>query len=195
LVNGIPSSLNFLVRSRNDFAVAGFNTYILFRAKSVSPNAMATTYRNSKEHMKEIESLVNYITSTNNGPIWLVGTSMGTISAATAALQISNPKIKGVVLTASVTKRAPGHLGEQKLQDLKMPVLMIHHESDACFACVPSEANNYFSKIGSDQKQFSMVSGGGPVSGDACQNQHWHGFVGVESSVTSQIVTWIKDNS
>ena len=132
--NGLPSSQNFLVRSRGDFDAAGFNTYVLFRAKSVAPNAMATTYRNDKEHMKEIQSLIKHIASNNSGPIWLVGTSMGTISAASADLQLTNSNIKGLVLTASVTNKAPGNLASQNLQEIKLPVLMMHHEADACFA-------------------------------------------------------------
>jgi pimeloyl-ACP methyl ester carboxylesterase len=194
--NGIPSSLNFLVRSRGEFDSAGFNTYILFRARSVAPNVMSTTYRNEKEHMKEIQSLINHIASSNNGPIWLVGTSMGTISVTTAALQLLNPRIKGVVLTASITNYVPGNLMSQRLDGIKLPVLMIHHEADACFVCVPDEARELFKRFtNSTSKEFLMVNGGGPVSGDPCNNQHWHGFVGIESRVTSRIVSWIKGNS
>jgi hypothetical protein len=40
-----------------------------------------------------------------------------------------------------------------------------------------------------------MFTGGGPASGDPCQNQHWHGFIGIENNVTSQIIKWIKSNS
>ena len=195
VVNGFPSSRNFLVRTRYDFSAAGFNTYILFRAKSVAANLMATTYRNDKEHVKEIQSLINHIATTNSGPIWLVGTSMGTISATTAALQLANSQVKGLVLTASVTNHAPGNLASQRLEDIKLPVLMIHHDADACFACIPSEAKNLFVNFkNSQRKDFLMVKGGGPVSGDACQNLHWHGFIGVERQVTSYIVDWIKSN-
>lgn len=195
VINGFPSSRNFLVRTRYDFADAGFNTYILFRAKSVSANLMTTTYRNDKEHVREIQSLINYISNTNSGPIWLVGTSMGTISATTAALQLSSSQVKGLVLTASVTNHAPGNLSSQRLEDIKLPVLMIHHDADACFACVPIEAKNLFMNFKNVQKKdFLMVKGGGPVYGDPCQNLHWHGFIGVEKQVTSNIVKWIKDN-
>jgi len=153
VLNGLPSSRNFLVRTRYDFAAAGFNTYILFRARSVAADLMATTYRNDKEHIKEIQSLINYIATTNSGPIWLVGTSMGTISATTAALQMENSQVKGLVLTASVTNHAPGNLASQRLEDVKLPVLMVHHEADACFACVPSEAKNLFGKFNNSQKK------------------------------------------
>ena len=192
--NGIPSSQNFLVRSRGHFDAAGFNTYVLFRAKSVAPNAMATSYRNDKEHMREIQSLIKHITSNNSGPIWLVGTSMGTISATSAVLQLANSNIKGLVLTASILNTAPGNLASQSLQEIKLPVLMIHHEADACFACVPTEAKALFMNFKNSQnKDFKMFGGGGPVSGDPCNNQHWHGFIGIESQVTAHIVKWIKE--
>ncbi len=195
IVNGIPSSQNFLVRSREDFQNAGFNTFILFRAKSVAPGPMSTTYRARTEHLDEIKSLINYISKNTSGPIWLVGTSMGTISATSAAINIDNPKIKGVVLTASVTQTAPGNLASQRLENIKLPVLMIHHESDQCAVCVPSEAQANFPRFkNSLVKDFVMVSGGGPGSGDPCQNQHLHGFIGIESKVTKEISDWIKKN-
>jgi len=191
--SGVPSSLNFLVRSRSGFQSAGFNTFILFRAKSVNPNAMSTTYRADKAHLKEIESLVNYVSSKTSGPIWIVGTSMGTISATSAALNIQNSKLKGLVLTASVTRHAPGNLGSINLKEIKIPVLMVHHADDQCFACVPNEAKDLFGKLsGSAKKEFQMVSGGGPAMGDPCQNQHWHGFLGIEEKVVDQISQWIK---
>lgn len=196
IINGLPSSQNFLVRSRGKFQSTGFNTYVLFRAKSVAPNAMATTYRNDQEHLKEILSLINNIEKNSSGPIWIIGTSMGTISATNAALNLKSQRLKGIVLTASVTQKAPGNLSKQKLEDIRMPVLMLHHESDACFACVPSEAKELFKNFSNaPTKEFSMISGGGPALGDACQNQHWHGFVGVEEIVTNQISKWIRDNS
>jgi hypothetical protein len=194
--NGVPSSRNFLVRSRNYFTSQGFNTFVIFRSKSTDANIMATTYRNTDEHANELKSLINHIGTLNKNPIWIIGTSMGTISTTTAALKISNPQIKGLVLTASVTNKAPGNLSDQALDGIKLPVLMIHHESDACFACVPMEAMRLFDKFtNAPRKEFYMVKGGGPVSGDPCQNQHWHGFIGIEEAVTSQIASWIKANS
>lgn len=196
LVNGIPSSLNFLVRSREDFQAAGLNTFILFRAKSVAPGPMSTTYRNTKEHLAEIRALFNHIVSSTEGPIFLVGTSMGTISATQGAINLDHPRLKGLLLTASVTKVAPGNLATQNLKGIKMPVMMVHHESDQCFACVPKEAkelSNGF--VSASSTEFFMVSGGGPAVGDPCQNQHWHGFIGIEKSVTSLAIDWIKRKS
>jgi hypothetical protein len=121
---------------------------------------------------------------------------MGTISAASAAINIDNPRVKGIVLTASVTREAPGNLSSQSLGKIKLPVLMIHHETDQCFACVPSEAKELIHDFkNTSKKEFWMVGGGGPPSGDPCQNQHWHGFVGIENKVTKDISNWIKKNN
>ena len=59
---------------------------------------------------------------------------------------------------------------------------------------VPTEAKNLFMNFKNSQnKDFKMFGGGGPVSGDPCNNQHWHGFIGIESQVTAHIVKWIKE--
>jgi hypothetical protein len=89
---------------------------------------------------------------------------MGTISAASAAINIDNPRVKGIVLTASVTRDAPGNLSSQSLGKIKLPVLMIHHETDQCFACVPSGAKELIHDFkSSSKKEFLMVGGGGPL--------------------------------
>ena len=196
VINGMPTSQNFLVRSRQDFQGSGFNTFILFRPKSVAPGSMSFNYRIQQSHLEEIKSLINYISKNTSGPIWIVGTSMGTISAASAAINIDNPRVKGIVLTASVTRDAPGNLYSQSLSKIMVPVLMIHHETDQCFACVPSEAKELIHDFkSSPKKEFLMVGGGGPPSGDPCQNKHWHGFVGIENKVTKDISDWIKKNN
>ena len=59
---------------------------------------------------------------------------------------------------------------------------------------VPTEAKNLFMNFKNSQnKDFKMFGGGGPVSGDPCNNQHWHGFIGIESQVTAHIIKWIKE--
>lgn len=192
--NGLPSSRNFLVRSRDRFQKEGFNTFILFRAKSVAPEIMITTYRNEQAHLDEIQTLLNYIKNQTSGDIWIIGTSMGTISAVSAALKLKTSRIKGVILTASVTTYASGNLSTQNFDDIQLPVFMVHHEKDECFATTPDEARRVFNNIKAEiRKDFLFVNGGGPAKGDPCHNQHWHGFIGIEALVVNSIVNWIKD--
>lgn len=194
LINGIPSSLNLLVRSRQFFQNNGFNTFILFRARSVTASAMSTTYRADGRHLNEINSLINHIAKLSTRPIWIIGTSMGSISATQAALGIFNKNFRGIVLTSSVTRQAPGNLSSIDLNQIDKPLLIIHHKQDACFACVPSEALAAFKSIkNSNTREFLMLDGGGPPKGDPCQNQHWHGFIGMEEEVIGRISAWIKE--
>ena len=76
-------------------------------------------------------------------PIWVIGTSMGTISAAAAAIQDSENLVSGVVLTSSIVAyKIPGAVPKQALEKIRVPTLVVHHENDACWACRPHEAKN-----------------------------------------------------
>jgi hypothetical protein len=58
---------------------------------------MLKGFRNSQKHVQDIEAVISYIRSINDKPIWLVGTSRGTESAAYAAVHLNN-KIDGALL-------------------------------------------------------------------------------------------------
>jgi hypothetical protein len=80
------------------------------------------------------------IKRTSQRLIWVVGTSMGTISAAAAAIHDSENFVSGVVLTSSIVAyKFPGAVPKQNLDKVRMPTLVLHHEDDACWACRPYE--------------------------------------------------------
>jgi len=132
LVDGIPSSRNFLVRSRHLFLNHGFNTFVQFRASSIEPRAMGTYHRETAAHLQEIKSVIKFIKARSQAPIWIVGTSMGTVSAVNAARNLRDDQVHGFVLTASVVSRAPGNLSEVDLSVIGKPVLVVHHRGDQC---------------------------------------------------------------
>jgi alpha-beta hydrolase superfamily lysophospholipase len=73
-----------------------------------------------------------------NVPIWMVGTSMGSISAANVAIN-KQKKVSGLVLTSSVTrpgesrylkklaKKYPDGVAGMNLKKFKKPVLIVSH--------------------------------------------------------------------
>ena len=75
--NGIPTSKNFLVRSRDLFAANGFNVAIVDKENSAS--------RTSAEHVEDLRRVVAYLKKDSHVPVWVIGTSMGTISATALA--------------------------------------------------------------------------------------------------------------
>ena len=100
LIHGRPSGRNFLVRSREYFAEAGLNVAVMGRASDTDDLGYAD--RVSREHMQDIKLLVEFLKQNTGLPVWLIGTSRGTVSATAAAISFGNDALAGIVLTASV---------------------------------------------------------------------------------------------
>jgi hypothetical protein len=80
----------------------------------------------------------------------------------------------------------------QDLAKVRVPVLVVHHEKDACKICVPSDAKKIAARlVNAPITKTVMVNGGSGASGDPCEGQHYHGFIGAEKGVVDQISAWI----
>lgn len=169
------------------------NVVVMFRASDLAK--LDYPYR-VKEHVSEIAKVIQYAKNTFDKPIWLVGMSRGTVSGTAAALALGDKEVQGLVLTASVTNKAIGAIKTQKIADLKIPVLVVHHRSDSCTICVPYEASRITSDLKSSPvKKFVMIEGGSDPQGDPCQAKHWHGFINYEKETVKTISDWIKQPS
>jgi predicted esterase len=126
-------------------------------------------------------------------PVWLIGTSRGTVSAAAAAIAFGD-ELAGIVLTSSILAwKLPGAVPKQDLAAIRIPVLMVHHADDACWACRAYEAPAVIKALkNAPVRQLQLLSGGGPVSGDACEPLHHHGFIGIEEEAVRRIAEWIR---
>ena len=115
-------------------------------------------------------------------------------SAGTLPLALGSKDVQGLVLTASVTKKAIGAIKTQSIGDLKMPVLVVYHKNDACKICVPSEASRIiFDLKSSPAKRFVMIAGGSDPEGNPCLAKHWYGFIDYEKETVKIITDWIKN--
>lgn len=183
---------NFLVRSAPYFTANGFNVAIFGR-----PNGMELDFadRIAAEHMTDLAKVLEFVKQKSDRPIWLVGTSRGTISATAMAINVHDPAIAGLVLTSSIVRYAtPGAVPRQDLKAIQMPVLVYHHAKDACKLCLPHETEWILKGLSNAPvKKLMMVDGGANPSGDPCEAQHWHGFIGMEREAVDQIAGWIKN--
>ena len=187
--DGEPASGNFLVRSREMFREAGFNVVIVFRASDMAK--LETRYRAGPAHRGELEKVVDFAAREFGKPVWLVGTSRGTVSGTAAAITLG-PKVAGLVLTASITNRVFGAVPAQDTGSIQVPVLVVHHQRDACHICVPDEARRMVSGFRSAPvRKFIMIEGGSGPEGDPCQGRHWHGFIGYEKETVKLITDWM----
>ena len=193
--DGWPSSSNFLIRSAKLFASHPFNIVLVGRATDV-PILDGPT-RIGENHAVDNQAMIRVIKLKNKVPIWLVGTSMGTISATAAAIHDGGQNITGIVLTSSVTAyRIKGAVPSQELSKIKVPVLVVHHEQDACKVCTPYEAKNIADALkNSPFKKTVLISGGADPTGDPCEPMHYHGYIGKEKEVVDLIATWVTNPS
>jgi hypothetical protein len=190
LVNGVPTSLTFTVRTRNLFAEHGFNVAVIGPPSDRSD--LDYSFRISPEHSEDLHRITRFLKKDAGVPVWLVGTSNGTISATAAAIAFGNKELGGVVLTSSVTsQKKTGAVPYQKLDAIRIPVLVLHHERDECGICVPRDVPLITGRlVNAPVKKEVFVSGGSP-KGDPCKARHWHGYPGIEKEVVDIIANWI----
>jgi len=192
LRDGQPQSGNFLVRSRDLFAAEGFNVAIVGRPSDVAD--MDTAFRASARHVEDLRHVVDDLRARAKAPLWLVGTSRGTVSATAAAITIGPPQLAGVVLTSSITAfKLPGAVPTQALSEVRVPVLVLHHEKDACASCAPHEVSWIMSGLTqAPVKKLLWASGGEGARGNPCEAFHWHGYVGMEAQAVRWIASWVR---
>jgi hypothetical protein len=191
---GWPTSQNFLVRSSNLFANANFN--LLIFGRPTDSEELGYADRLADKHMLDIKTVLEWTKQKSNVPVWVIGTSRGTISATAAMINLPD-LIAGGVLTASVLNyNKAGAVPTQDLSAIKVPVLVYHHQQDACDLTRPHEASNIISGLKhAPIKKLIMASGGAKPSGGVCEALHWHGFIGMEPEAVAEISAWIKTPS
>ena len=189
--SGRPGGGNFLVRSSALFAAAGFNVAIMGRPSDV--NDLSYEWRTRPEHQADIRQVLDWLRQRSDAPLWLLGTSRGTISAALAAID-QQQAVAGLVLSSSIVSGSkPGTLGTLALERIRVPVLLLHHARDACALCRPDALPAVLERLReAPAKQLALVDGGEGAQGDVCGAQHWHGFIGMEAQAVELIAGWIR---
>ena len=139
---------NFLVQSRFYFAAEGFNVVIIDAATDFwqLPYGLFG-WRTSDEHLSDISAVINDLTNKlgETGPICLIGTSMGTISAAAYPAENPSDSIDCIILTSSVTQSienfpiAQNLLDNVDLESINVPAYLVAHQNDLCYVTPPSD--------------------------------------------------------
>jgi dienelactone hydrolase len=192
---GQPPNLatgNFLVRSRGLFLEQGFAT-----ATIDAPSDQSGGMKNfvaSRERAANIAVVVAWLNERVAKPVWLVGTSRGSISAALGAAK--GAAAKGVVLTSSITREAkwyPATVYDAGLDGVRVPALVVHHRGDACaFTPFVDTAHLLGSLKNAPRKELIAFEGGAPPRTEPCEALAAHGYFGLEREVVAAIAGWIK---
>jgi len=190
--DGWPAGGNFLIRTGRHWATYPFNIAMVGRPTDGIDLSLGYV-RTGELHAADNAAIFKAVKRKSRVPIWVVGTSMGTISAAAAAIQDSADVISGVVLTSSIVAyKIPGAVPTQSLEMIRVPTLVLHHADDACWACRPHEAKNIAGALkNAPIKQTILLSGGVGATGNPCEPMHHHGFVGMQEKAVDIIAAWI----
>lgn len=178
---------NFLVRSRRLFTGIGIVAAVM-DAPSDQSRGMEDEFRLGSAHAEDIARVVADLKSRFPGlPVFLVGTSRGTISAASAAKRLGTG-VDGVVLTATLFlpgRRGPGLSGFD-FASIPVPLLFVHHADDGCNYTPLSEAKRL-----AERYPLITVSGGLPAISKPCEAMSPHGFLGREADAVDAIARWM----
>lgn len=185
---------NFLVRTRQLFAKQGLSVALVDAPSDRQAAPFLGGFRQKPEHVTDIKAVIAWLKQQANVPVWLVGTSMGTLSTAFIATQVGpgDGGPDGLVLTSSILSLDVGRpLPAMPLQNIAIPVLVVHHEKDGCKLCAYSQIPRLMEKLSSTPKKELMTFKGGEDRGDPCEALAYHGFNGLEKDVVAKIAEWI----
>jgi pimeloyl-ACP methyl ester carboxylesterase len=191
---------NFLPRAREHFLRRD-----LFVALVNPPSDHAEgygTFRTTAAHAEDIAAVVADVRRRVNGaPVWLVGTSRGTISVVNVAARLADGRGgDGIVLTSSVTRPATGRNAppgnEQTvyaadLGAIRVPALVVHHRHDKCSVSLAGDAPALLAKLANAPRKDLLIFEGGGRRGDECGGMSAHGFLEIERRVVDAIADWM----
>lgn len=187
---------NFVVRTRDLYVQQGLAVAVIDAPSDHQSMPYLNGFRQTAEHVADIKAVMAWLRAKNPGPVWLVGTSMGTLSAAFVATQAAAKEggPDGVVLTSSILTGSANLRPVQAMpvQQITASVLVVHHEEDGCKYCAFSATPSLMNKLTATPRKALLAFKGGEDRGDPCYEWAHHGFNGQEKDVVQGIADWIK---
>jgi hypothetical protein len=190
----INSTGNFLIRSANLFLRHGLNV-MMADAAPAHPRGLNDATRLSATHAAELQGFINAAVNRWGGPVWVVGTSNGSISTVTAGgFQPALAGLRGVVMTSPVTQLpfADQPTFNLHASRITLPALVVWHRDDHCSFSPPAGSAVLFTVIPSADKASRTFEHGHSVATDPCDGFSEHGYAGIEEEVVEKIAAFIR---
>lgn len=167
---------NFVVRTRGQYVAAGYVAILVH-----NPRGLAAVVARARSIAR---------------PVFFVGTSNGTIVAASNASSLGNDGPDGVVLTSSITENVGGGgtVLDYPLEQIAVPVLIVANSRDGCPASPSSGAQRIAARLRPSLVTKIAVSSLAARSAP-CEPFAPHGYFGIETQTVSQIIGWMKAHS
>jgi len=206
-------SKNFVVRTRYHFAAEGFVVAVIdaasdfldhghasrrdlgFRHRSGLRGHRLPARLHGDKYLLDLAAVIEDLRGKFDLPLWAVGTSRGTISAAVAAAELDDPP-DGIVLTSSVT--GPSGNGDLRPRNIDLglvdvPTLIVSNEDDECRSTKPEDSEDLKERFtASPRVKFRDFDGGNTPLSRSCGPLSPHGFFGIEQEVVDAIGKFIE---
>jgi dienelactone hydrolase len=185
---------NFLVRTRELFAAHRLMAAVVDAPSDRQSSPYLGEFRRKPEHAVDIKAVIAWLKQQAKVPVWLIGTSLGTFSAAFVAIKLppaaGGPD--GVVLTSTILKTDKGiPVTNMNLKRIGVPVLVAHHRQDGCEYSPYAEVARLMNKLSASPKKELLTFDGGDTRNSPCEALTYHGFFGIEREVVTKIAQWI----
>jgi hypothetical protein len=155
-------------------------------------------FRDTAEHATDNAALIEFLRQQSKVPVWAIGTSNGSLSAAATAVHLKEKGPDGIVLTSTVSREGPRSGASHPvtmvpLNQVLVPTLLVHHKDDGCYVSPYSAMPDLVAAFKAAPK-VELITVEGGSGGNPCVTGH-HQFLGIEGKVTDQISEWIKAQS
>jgi len=189
-------AVNFLVRSRQLFVEHDLAVAIVDAPSDRQgfPFRFLAGFRQTPAHATDIKAVIAWLREHVEAPVWLIGTSMGTLSVGYLATQLTGRDgPDGIVLTSTILTADPDTrpVPAMKLETVRIPVLVVHHEQDGCRFCLFRDMPKLMQKLDAVPRKELIAVNGGVSSGNPCEAYAYHGYNGIEGAVVARITEWI----
>lgn len=199
---------NSLIRAIPHFRRAGLATVLVDAPSDHHGDDGLGGFRTTAEHAADLGRIIALARERLAAPVWLVGTSRGSISAANAASRLPDGAgAAGVVVSSALMA---GQYGARKawvadsvfdlpLEALRLPILILGHARDSCVRSPPSLMERFMARVGSTRKKAVLMDGGPDPSGFsaalACEGRSPHGFFGQDEEMARVMTDFILGQS
>lgn len=181
---------NFVVRTRELWMSRGFAVVIPDALDHDNLRGM----RSSPAYAALVGDLVHFAHQQSSVPVFLLGTSQGSIAAMNGAAHSDPTQLAGVVLTESVSVPGGSHetVFQADPQDVRVPALVVANRDDQCDVAPPDNAPRIAAAMSaSPSVKVIQVSGGIQHSSNTCGSLTPHGYYGIETQVVTTIADWM----
>lgn len=196
---------NSLVRSATLFRALGFATAVVDAPSDHNKDEDGLRgFRSDVKHADDLGRIVAQLRQRTGAPVWILGTSRGSISAVNAASRLKGAAAPdGIVLTSALMAGSRGNkywvrdsVFDHDLGAVKVPTLIVGHALDKCTRSPPDQMGRLAEKLGSARKQVATVTGGPGWKGDfslkACVGRAPHGFNKQDREVAEGIARFVR---